>query len=797
MRIATESPAARAARVALTVLTSSHALSCSDPEANDRANDAGTPSGADAGGPTLPATGWAMFGGDLAHTRHDPRETAISPATVARLTRKWTADSPAVTSTPAIVDGVVYYADWMGGVYAKQASDGGEVWTTDLGVGVTSSPLVTTDRVYISDRKNGVHALVRATGTELWRTDVYTSVHTQLWSSPALADDVLVVGVAGRGTQNAGISLPEEDLFGFRGAVVGLDAMTGKFLWRVETTLDEDGTEYAAGSSVWSSAAVDPELGLAYIGSGNCYDQPASPRSDSLLAIDYARGTLAWHFQYTEGDGFRSGAGGGPDFDVGAAPNLFEAEGRRLVGVGDKAGVYHVHDRETGELVWEKRLSTGSSLGGVMASAAVANGVIYVSSNETALQTRVFALSAKDGTTLWRREYPTMTFGAPALAGGVLFIGPAGNAMYAVEAETGRGLWTDVLPQQRGGGFSVANGQLFTGFGYHFFNDTMDPAPGGLAVYGLGDTAAPPDPEGPLVNYTLLSETGLYADVAAGTIAGGVRPYRPRFELWSDGAEKSRWLYLPEGNRIDTSSPDAWQFPIGTKVWKEFVRDGTRVETRLIEKISASDWAFMAFQWRADQRDADAVPDGVPNASGTPHDIPRQADCTVCHNGAPNMLLGLGTVQLSHDFVGETVTTLSSAGLLSDPLPTPILPGGAEAAEALGYLHANCGFCHNPQSPQFITVNLDLRLSSEGAERVQDTAAFRSTVGVAPVAAPSGETTARVVPGSPASSTVVFRMGLRGEGGQMPPLATDAADSEAIAAISAWITGLAAAADAP
>src|SRR5262245_30688341 len=81
-----------------------------------------------------------------------------------------------------------------------------------------------------------------------------------------------------------------------------------------------------------------------------------------------------------------------------------------------------------------------------------------------------------------------------------------------------------------------------------------------------------------------LSETGLFADVARESLAPDIIAYAPRFQLWSDGADKRRWLWLPPGARIDTSDMDSWVFPVGTKFWKEFTRDGVRVETRLLEK---------------------------------------------------------------------------------------------------------------------------------------------------------------------------------------------------------------------
>jgi len=63
-----------------------------------------------------------------------------------------------------------------------------------------------------------------------------------------------------------------------------------------------------------------------------------------------------------------------------------------------------------------------------------------------------------------------------------------------------------------------------------------------------------------------------------------LRAYKPALELWADGATKQRFISIPAGIKIDTSSFDEWVFPNGTKVWKEFRLDGKRVETRLYEK---------------------------------------------------------------------------------------------------------------------------------------------------------------------------------------------------------------------
>src|SRR5215468_10036185 len=59
-----------------------------------------------------------------------------------------------------------------------------------------------------------------------------------------------------------------------------------------------------------------------------------------------------------------------------------------------------------------------------------------------------------------------------------------------------------------------------------------------------------------------LECTGLYADFKQKTLAAGVREYAPAVVLWSDGAEKHRYIQLPKGEKIDASNPNEWIFPI-------------------------------------------------------------------------------------------------------------------------------------------------------------------------------------------------------------------------------------------
>lgn len=285
---------------------------------------------------------------------------------------------------------------------------------------------------------------------------------------------------------------------------------------------------------------------------------------------------------------------------------------------------------------------------------------------------------------------------------------------------------------------------------------------------------------------TTLSATGLFADLATATLADGVLAYQPQFELWSDGADKSRWVWLPPDTQIDTSDMDDWVFPEGTRFWKEFRRDGARVETRLLVKRTAGDWLALAYRWTEDQRDAVAVPFGVVDANGTTHDVPAAGECVACHGGRRSFVLGFSAIQLSAVAAPGLIDLdgLIAAQRLSAPPPSRFeVPGTADERGALGYLHANCSHCHNQARPDSAPCfdphrSFDFSLAVDALATAADTATYRTAIGDV------------IEPGKPGSSAVIDFMSHRGLGRQMPPIATERVDSSGVALVSRWITAL-------
>jgi hypothetical protein len=312
------------------------------------------------------------------------------------------------------------------------------------------------------------------------------------------------------------------------------------------------------------------------------------------------------------------------------------------------------------------------------------------------------------------------------------------------------------------------------------------------------DKKVPPeassDADASFVGPTKLSETGLYSDFASRTLAAGIIAFEPRWPLWSDGLEKKRYLLLPPSTKIDTSAMDDWAFPIGTKVWKEFdLGDAGALETRLLWKISDSEWFEIAYAWTSDGSDALAEPDGGVNALGTFHDIPSQTDCNACHANVRDVLIGVSALQLGASDGDGTLAKLADAGLLTNPPSTPYdVPGTGATKDALGYLHGNCGHCHNsdyadPKLQQQTPMRLRLLVSNVTPE----SAAVYSTATclVMKHTLPPDNLIYALVPGDPDASGIPNRMGRR-DSYEMPPNCTELVDDAGVATVRAWIASM-------
>jgi uncharacterized repeat protein (TIGR03806 family) len=292
-----------------------------------------------------------------------------------------------------------------------------------------------------------------------------------------------------------------------------------------------------------------------------------------------------------------------------------------------------------------------------------------------------------------------------------------------------------------------------------------------------------------------LSRTGCVDPSDPRSPAPGLIPYGVNSPLWSDGADKVRFMALADGTTIDVGDDGHFELPIGTVLMKTFRVGGKPVETRLLMRHDDGAWAGYSYEWLDDQSDALLLSSSKEKRLGgqTWH-YPSRGQCLLCHNAAAGHSLGLELGQLDGDFVyvatkrvSNQLETLDHIGMFSARLgPRAVVaypdPQGTAPIDqrARAYLHANCSICHRPDGLGI--VDMDLRISRSLAET--------HTCNVEPTEGDLGVAGARrLVPGVPERSMLSIRPHAAAVG-RMPPLATSVIDDDGVAVIDDWIESL-------
>jgi len=305
----------------------------------------------------------------------------------------------------------------------------------------------------------------------------------------------------------------------------------------------------------------------------------------------------------------------------------------------------------------------------------------------------------------------------------------------------------------------------------------------------------------------LLSAYRFFRDARAREPNARVTPYDLNTALYSDGALKFRYVYIPEGARASYNAEGVFDFPIGTVLIKTFafaadMRNPTEnvrfLETRLLIH-RADGWVALPYIWNEEQTEARLSPIGgdVPVAftdeEGEPialdWAVPNRNQCKGCHDRAGDLVpIGPSARNLNR---GDQLQSWLNAGLIGTPPATdvPRVPNAYDAASgslearARAYLDVNCAHCHNPQGPAH-TSGLDLRWSQH--EPVQWGVLKR------PVAAGRGSAgyDFSIEPGHPERSILIHRMQSTDPGVMMPELGRQLVDARAIALMRDWIAGM-------
>lgn len=305
--------------------------------------------------------------------------------------------------------------------------------------------------------------------------------------------------------------------------------------------------------------------------------------------------------------------------------------------------------------------------------------------------------------------------------------------------------------------------------------------------------------------------TGNLADL---TPADGVFEYEVNAPLFTDYAEKKRFIYLPPGSSLMYTGQGAFDFPAGSAIIKNFFyyndaklrENGKKMaETRLLLKDN-NGWKALTYIWNATQTDADLEVAGAvfpvdwKNSNGkqmhVDYVVPNTNQCKGCHSYDGKFTpIGVNAAQLNRNGQLQVWATSGRLSQLPDKSDIPVLfdytsiadPGHTDPADlekgARAYLEGNCAHCHNPHGP-----------ASTSGMFLEATQGDRERLGVMkpPVAAGrgSGDKKFGIVPGKPHESILLYRLESTDPGIRMPELGRQLVHNEGVALIKAWIRSM-------
>lgn len=326
----------------------------------------------------------------------------------------------------------------------------------------------------------------------------------------------------------------------------------------------------------------------------------------------------------------------------------------------------------------------------------------------------------------------------------------------------------------------------------------------GWALVGA-QPASPPVSDAPIVGAGYprkLSEFGFFSGQGVSLPSPSLAGYTLRTPLFSDYAQKQRFIYVPGGAKIAADDAGVLEFPVGTALIKTFgYGQGPAfrpIETRVLLR-RAGGWEALPYVWNADLTDADLklagtrVPVTVTKPSGErvaiSYAVPNKNQCKECHARA-GQVMPIGPVAANMDFASGTGEALrrriawASAPVHAKGPVWDDAKTGSLDSRARAYLATNCAHCHNPQGS---ASNSGLFLNPAMAGNAVATGIYKR-----PVAAGrgSGGHDFAIAPGAPAQSIMIHRMSSTEPGVAMPEVGRSMVHDEGVALIREWISSL-------
>jgi uncharacterized repeat protein (TIGR03806 family) len=299
----------------------------------------------------------------------------------------------------------------------------------------------------------------------------------------------------------------------------------------------------------------------------------------------------------------------------------------------------------------------------------------------------------------------------------------------------------------------------------------------------------------------------------------GVLPYSLNTPLFTDYAEKLRFVQLPDNQTVAYNDKEVLDFPVGTTIIKTFYYPNDfrkpelgrkLIETRLL--IHEEDgWKALDYVWNDDQTEAFLEVAGDTkdvnyvdvNGKKKKHEyiIPNLNQCKGCHNRNEKMIpIGPSARQLNGAYsawnfsqgTDNQLLNWQKLGILTNLPAIETVPkapiwnkpeSGSLDARARIWLDINCSHCHRLGGPaQTSGLNLSIHETEPIAYGIMKT----------PVAAGRGSGNLKydIVPSKPDESIIVYRMASTDPGVMMPEVGRKTTHKEGVELIKEWIKAM-------
>lgn len=366
-----------------------------------------------------PGANWSMFHGNAQHTGVAKDE--LEPG----LKLDWSYKTPGsiLTSSPAIVDGIVYIGtrdesnSKYHAIHAVDLKTGKKLWQFKANAQVQSSPAVEDGVVYASTVRGTLYALEAKTGDLIWKKTIGKDSVQRAWMyySPTVSEGTVYQAYStGKG-----------------GELMALDSKTGEVKWKSPlagnwiseaSAVVKDGKVYVGGDGGWLfafDAKTGEEIWRHQISWAWMHSMPTiadgrihiGHQGGQLVTLDASTGEELWRYRSKDASYI-------PGDATGSTPAVKDG----IVYMGFPDGNVTALDAKTGQLKWKYRTE-----GGIISSPVVSGKTVYIGSNDG----RLYGLDSITGQPLWNHEIGTWVASTPAISGNTLLVGAFDGNLYA------------------------------------------------------------------------------------------------------------------------------------------------------------------------------------------------------------------------------------------------------------------------------------------------------------------------------------------------------------------------------